>query len=196
MEPGEQRAREKELIGRVQRGEDQAYLELVGPYRVRLFRKACSIVTDPEDAEDCLQEALVTAYKALPRFRGESGIYTWLYRIVVNKCRDHLRSRRTRNQESLEPLQAVISDDRITVEKNVELSDDAAYLINKVNGLEGKYRQILLYRYYENLSYEEIAELMQVNIGTVKSRLFKARELLKRSIVRNGRGEEYFSSLQ
>ncbi|MBX7058818.1 MAG: sigma-70 family RNA polymerase sigma factor [Leptospirales bacterium] len=195
MEVTEQRQRERELIARVQAGDGDAYLSLVGAYRLRLFRKACSIVHDAEDAEDCLQEALLTAYRALPRFRGESGIYTWLYRIVVNKCRDHLRSRRSRVQESLEPLQPLLSDDRVAIEKNVELSDDAAYLINKINGLERKYRQILLYRYYENLSYEEIAELMQVNIGTVKSRLFKARELLKRSIVRNGRGEEYFSAL-
>ncbi|MCB1316913.1 MAG: sigma-70 family RNA polymerase sigma factor, partial [Leptospiraceae bacterium] len=142
---------------------------------------------------DVLQDALLTAYRALPRFRGESGIYTWLYRIVVNKCRDYLRSSRNTRQESMDPTQAVISDDRISVEKNLELSDDAGYLMTKINGLDDKYRQILVYRYYDELSYEEIAELIHVNIGTVKSRLFKARELLKRSILRNGRGEEYFT---
>lgn len=191
----QKRAREAELIRRIQAGESDLYLELVGEYRVRLFRKACSLIGDPEDAEDVLQEALLTAYRALPKFRGESGIYTWLYRIVVNKCRDHLRSRRSGlgPEESFENFQPLISDDRITVEKNLELSEDGAYLIEKINGLDQKYRQILLYRYYDELSYEEIAKLITVNIGTVKSRLFKARELLKRSILRNGRGEDYFT---
>ena len=92
MEKAEQRDRERALIDRIQKGDADAYMDLVGEYRIRLFRKACSIVGEPEDAEDVLQDALVTAYRALPRFRGESGIYTWLYRIVVNKCRDFLRS--------------------------------------------------------------------------------------------------------
>jgi RNA polymerase sigma-70 factor (ECF subfamily) len=195
MDVQEQRNRERDLIEQIKGGDADAYMDLVGAYRTRLFRKACSILNDAEDAEDALQEALLTAYRALPRFRGESGIYTWLYRIVVNKCRDHLRSRKSGSEESLELYQPLLSDDRVAVEKNVELSDDAGYLIEKVNGLERKYRQILLYRYYEDFSYEEIANLLHVNIGTVKSRLFKARELLKRSIVRNGRGEDYFSAL-
>ncbi|MCB1307202.1 MAG: sigma-70 family RNA polymerase sigma factor [Leptospiraceae bacterium] len=193
METDQKRATERALIERIKAGDGDAYMELVGEYRIRLYRKACSIINDAEDAEDVLQDALLTAYRALPRFRGESGIYTWLYRIVVNKCRDYLRSSRNTRQESMDPTQAVISDDRISVEKNLELSDDAGYLMTKINGLDDKYRQILVYRYYDELSYEEIAELIHVNIGTVKSRLFKARELLKRSILRNGRGEEYFT---
>ncbi len=188
----EQRAKERELIQRVQAGDGDAYMELVGEYRIRLYRKACSLIGDAEDAEDVLQDALVTAYKALGKFRGESGIYTWLYRITVNKCRDFLRSRKNQSQDSLEHYEPILSDERISVEKNHELSDDGAYLIQKIKGLDDKYRQILMYRYYDDLSYEEIAELSHVNIGTVKSRLFKARELLKRSIIRNGRGEDYF----
>lgn len=186
------RAKEHALIERVKGGDGVAYMELVGEYRIRLYRKASSLIGDPEDAEDVLQDALMTAYKALPRFRGESGIYTWLYRIVVNKCRDFLRSRKSGKSDSLEYYEPILSDDRISVEKNHELSDDAGYLIEKIKSLDVKYRQILLYRYYDDLSYEEIANLIEVNIGTVKSRLFKARELLKRSILRNGRGEDYF----
>lgn len=187
------REREAELIERIKGGDADAYMELVGEYRIRLYRKATSIVGDPEEAEDVLQDALVTAYRALDRFRGESGIYTWLYRIVVNKCRDYLRSRKNVRHETFEDYQPLISDNRVSVEKKLELSDDADYLIRKINGLDDKYREILILRYYEEHSYEEIAGLIQVNIGTVKSRLFKARELLKRSILRNGRGEEYFS---
>lgn len=192
MERDEKRVLEAELIEKIRNGDSAAYLELIADYRIRLYRKACSLLGSPDDAEDVLQEGLVTAYRAIAKFRGESGIYTWLYRIVVNKCRDHMRSQRSRPVESLEFHNPVISDDRVGVEKNLELSDDARYLIGKINGLDKKYRQILIYRYYDNLSYQEIAELVHVNVGTVKSRLFKARELLKRAILRNGRGEEYF----
>jgi len=194
MEVEQKRLIEKELIERVKKGESSAFYELISDYRIRLFRKACGLLGNPEDAEDILQEALVTAYQAIHKFRGESGIYTWLYRIVVNKCRDHLRSRRSKKEESLEPFSPIISDNRISLEKNLELSDDAGYLISKINSLNKKYKQILIMRYYDELSYQEIAELSHINVGTVKSRLFKARELLKRAILRNGLSEEYFAT--
>ena len=192
--PAEKYQHERKLIERIRGGDSEAYEELIAGYRIRLFRKACSLIGNHDDAEDVLQDALVTAFKALDRFRGESGIYTWLYRITVNKCRDHLRSRRSRKEDAVEHLPPLISDDRISVEKNLELSDDAAYLMAKINSLDRKYRQVLALRYYDNLSYQEIAILVRVNIGTVKSRLFKARELLKRAILRNGRGEDYFET--
>ena len=184
---------EKELIERVQKGDADAFLELVGDYRSRLYRKALSIVGNPDEAEDLLQEALISAFKAIGRFRGESGIYTWLYRILVNKCRDFLRSRKSDVHESFDDFQLVISDNRISAEKKLELSEDAKYLISKINELDEKYREVLLLRYYEENSYEEMADLLGVNLGTVKSRLFKARELLKRILLREGKGEKYFS---
>jgi len=192
MEKESKYQQEKELIERVRDGDGDAFYALVENYRIRLFRKACSLIGNPEDAEDVLQESLVTAYRALDKFRGESGIYTWLYRILVNKCRDHLRGKRTKKEDSIDIYAPILSDDRISVEKNLELSDDASYLIGKINSLDKKYREILLLRYYDNLSYQEIAEIVHVNIGTIKSRLFKARELMKRAILRDGKGEDYF----
>lgn len=188
------REKERELIEKIKAGDGEAYYELVSEYRIRLYRKACSLLSNPEDAEDVLQEALVTAYKAIGKFRGESGFYTWIYRIVINKCRDFQRSRRTKREEDIEPYQPMLSDDRISLEKNLELSDDASYLIGKINGLGKKYREILLMRYYDDLSYQEIADAQDLNVGTVKSRLFKARELLKRAILGNGLGEDYFET--
>ena len=188
------RQKERELIEKIKAGDGEAYYELVSEYRVRLYRKASSLLSNPEDAEDVLQEALVTAYKAIGKFRGESGFYTWIYRIVINKCRDFQRSRRTKREEDIEPYQPVLSDDRISLEKNLELSDDSEYLIGKINGLGKKYREILMQRYYDDLSYQEIADAQDLNVGTVKSRLFKARELLKRAILGNGLGEDYFET--
>lgn len=187
------RSHETVLIEKIRGGDNNAYLELIGEYRIRLYRKACSIIRNPEEAEDVLQDALVSAYKALDRFRGESGIYTWLYRIVVNKCRDYLRSRKSKVHESFDEFQPMISDNRISVEKKLELSEESSYLIEQINGLDDKYRNALILRYYEELSYEEIAKISSVNLGTVKSRLFKARELLKRAITLDGKNEEYFN---
>ncbi len=188
------RERERELIDKVRAGDGEAYFQLVSDYRVRLYRKACSLLSSPEDAEDVLQEALVTAFRAIGKFRGESGFYTWIYRIVINKCRDFQRSRQSRREEDIELYHPVLSDGRVSLEKNLELSDNAEYLIGKVNGLGKKYREILLMRYYDDLSYQEIADALGLNVGTVKSRLFKARELLKRAILGNGLGEDYFES--
>jgi len=188
----DKRIKERELIDQIKGGDSNAYYELVSQYRERLYRKACSIVGDMDEAEDLLQEALVSAYLAIGSFRGESGIYTWLYRIVVNRCRDFLRSgKKAILMDPLDPFSMVIKDFRPGVEKNHEHSEEASYLIEKINSLEGKYKKILLLRYYDELSYQEIGEVMHMNIGTVKSRLFKARELLKRLILAE-RGESYF----
>ena len=188
----DKRIKERQLIDRIKDGDKDAYYELVSQYRERLYRKACSIVGDMDEAEDLLQEALVSAYLAIGSFRGESGIFTWLYRIVVNRCRDFLRSgKKTILMDPLDPFSMVIKDFRPGVEKNHEHSEEASYLIEKINSLEGKYKKILLLRYYDELSYQEIGEVMHMNIGTVKSRLFKARELLKRLILAE-RGESYF----
>ncbi len=194
MEAQPKYQQERELIDRILAGDADAYYDLVSPYRLRLYRKACALTGNPEDAEDVLQEALVTAYRALAKFRGESGIYTWLYRIVVNKCRDFLRARKSKREDALEPVEPMLSDERVSIEKNLELSEESRYLIGKINSLEKKYRRVLLLRYYEDCSYQEIAEIVKVNLGTVKSRLFKARELLKGAILRNGKGEDYFES--
>ncbi|MDH5657218.1 MAG: RNA polymerase sigma factor [Spirochaetia bacterium] len=189
----DKRLKERELIEKVKAGDSQAYYDLVSDYRERLFRKACSIVGDVDEAEDLLQEALVSAYLAIHSFRGESGIYTWLYRIVVNRCRDFLRSSGNRAipMDPLDPFSLVVKDFRPGIEKNHEHSEEASYLMDKINSLNGKYKKILLLRYYDELSYQEIGELMKMNIGTVKSRLFKARELLKRMIIAD-KGESYF----
>ncbi len=187
-----QKEEERELIERSREGDAQAFMRLVSGYQDRLYRKAYSLLGNEDDAQDTLQEALISAYRALPRFRGESGIYTWLYRILINKCRDFQRSTKNSRLDSLE-TGIPVSDDRVTVEKNVELSEESSVLIDAVNSLEKKYRQILLMRYYDDLSYQEIAEVTGLNIGTVKSRLFKGRELLKRLLTEQGKGEEYFA---
>ncbi|MEQ8352476.1 MAG: RNA polymerase sigma factor [Leptospiraceae bacterium] len=191
-----ERASEKGLIEKTLKGDQRSFMELVSPYRTRLIRKAVSMLGNPQDAEDILQEALVTAYRALKSFRGESGIYTWLYRIVVNKCRDFHRSKKNAPSDSLDSVAFMIHDDRIDLEKNLELSTESSYLIEQINTLDKRYREILVMRYFDDLSYQEIASVLKIQVGTVKSRLFKARELLKRAILQDGKGTEFFEQAQ
>ncbi len=190
----EGREHESSLIRKATTGDHRAFLELIVPYQTRLLRRAQALLGSMEDAEDAVQEALLMAYRSLAKFRGESGIYTYIYRIVINKCHDSVRKRRRTDSDSLDNV-PLISDERVSISKNHELSEESGYLIEKINSLDKKYRQVLLMRYYDDLSYQEIADLVHISVGTVKSRLFKARELLKRSIVRDGKGDEYFADM-
>ncbi|MGJ4747467.1 RNA polymerase sigma factor [Leptospira sp. SA-E8] len=189
-----QTVREKEiqLLKRIKEGDDKAYIELTGPYRERLYRKAVSMVKDGDDAEDIVQDALISGYRSIRNFRAESGVYTWLYRIVVNKSKDLLAKRKRARENSMDDSEFQVTDDRISFEKKVELSDESNYLINKINELEDIYKEVIELRYFEEMSYSQIAEILGTNIGTVKSRLFKAKEFLKHLITKDGKGEGFF----
>ncbi|TGM99821.1 RNA polymerase sigma factor [Leptospira dzoumogneensis] len=189
-----QTVREKEiqLLKRIKEGDDKAYIELTGPYRERLYRKAVSMVKDGDDAEDIVQDALISGYRSIRNFRAESGVYTWLYRIVVNKSKDLLAKRKRARENSMDDSEFQVTDDRVSFEKKVELSDESNYLINKINELEDIYKEVIELRYFEEMSYSQIAEILGTNIGTVKSRLFKAKEFLKHLIMKDGKSEGFF----
>lgn len=178
---------QKTLLIRVNGGDPRAFMELIQPFRERLFRKANSMLGNADDAEDALQDALLTAYRGIDRFRGEAGIYTWLYRIVVNRCTDLLRKRKTDPVDFVDPVQFDVEDSS-DLQKNHELSDRTSYLIQQIRSLDARFRELLWMRYFDELSYEEIARAKNLKIGTVKSRLFKARELLKRRIFQDSSG--------
>ncbi|EPG67823.1 RNA polymerase sigma factor [Leptospira wolffii] len=186
------REKEIELLKKIKEGDDKAYMELTGPYRERLYRKAVSMVKDGDDAEDIVQDALVSGYRSIRNFRAESGVYTWLYRIVVNKSKDLLAKRKRARENSIDDSEFQVTDNRVGFEKKVELSDESNYLINKINELEDIYKEVIELRYFEEMSYSQIAEVLGTNIGTVKSRLFKAKEFLKHLILQDGKGEGYF----
>ncbi|TGJ99996.1 sigma-70 family RNA polymerase sigma factor [Leptospira langatensis] len=186
------RDKEIQLLKQIKEGDDKAYIELTGPYRERLYRKAVSMVKDGDDAEDIVQDALISGYRSIRNFRAESGVYTWLYRIVVNKSKDLLAKRKRARENSMDDSEFQVTDDRISFEKKVELSDESNYLINKINELEDIYKEVIELRYFEEMSYSQIAEILGTNIGTVKSRLFKAKEFLKHLIMKDGKGEGFF----
>ena len=183
------REKEKILLQKIKAGDKYAYMELVTPFRERLFRKAKSMVKDDDDADDIVQDALIAGYKSIVNFRAEAGVYTWLYRIVINKSKDLLTKRKRMVEKSIDDNEQQFVDDRLGFEKKLELSDESSYLIKKINQLENIYKEVIELRYFEEMSYSDIAELLECNVGTVKSRLFKAKEILKHMILQDERGE-------
>lgn len=175
-----------QLVERVRQGDKQAYGLLVEKYRRKLTRLLSRMVRDPDEIEDIAQEAFIKAYKALPQFRGDAAFYTWLYRIAVNTAKNYLaakgRGMQTVSDQAIndddEPDERLMAQDISTPESEL-LSKQVAYAVNEaVEALPEELRQAITLREIEGMSYEEIAEAMACPIGTVRSRIFRAREAI------------------
>ncbi len=139
-----------------------------------------------------MQDALLQAYGALNRFRGESSLFTWLYRIVVNQAHNHYRKESRRQLPSLEGSHIDPADQVSGIAEYFEQNEEFTTLMSALQELEQAFREIVILHYFDGLSYEEIAEYLQIKQGTVKSRLNKARELLRRILNTRGTGEDFF----
>jgi len=186
--------RELVLLNKIRSGDKSAYMELIQPYTERLLRKAIAMTKNDDDAEDVLQDALISGFRSIGNFRADSGVYTWLYRIVINKSKDFLLKTKNRGEKPISEGEYLILDERMGYEKKLELNDESNYLIKKVNSLDEVYKEVIELRYFEEMSYSEIASVLNCNIGTVKSRLFKAKELLKYMIMKDEKGENNSAS--
>ncbi|MBL8320018.1 MAG: RNA polymerase sigma factor RpoE [Burkholderiaceae bacterium] len=177
------------LVERAKRGDTRAFEMLVVKYRRRIERLIGRMVRDTDLVQDVAQESFIRAYRALPQFRGESAFYTWLYRIAVNTAKKTLLELK-RDLLVTESARIGRDDDDETSRLENELSDAAspdAVLASKeiaatvnaaINGLSDELRQAVTLREIEGLSYEEIADVMNCPIGTVRSRIFRAREAI------------------
>lgn len=174
------------LVERAQRGDKQAFGLLVEKYQRKLGRMLSRMVRDPAEAEDVVQEAFIKAYRALPGFRGESAFYTWLYRIAINTAKNYLMSlgRRPRTDSRIELEDAENFEDgaelrNIATPESELMSKQVAQTVNQtVAALPEDLRTAITLREVEGLSYEEIAVLMDCPVGTVRSRIFRAREAI------------------
>ncbi len=178
---------QQELIKSILNGDTSNFVKLVEPYYEKLFLKALSIVKYPDDAKDVLQDSFLAAYLSIKKFKNESNIYTWLYKIVVNKSIDYYKKRNKKKIESWNPYSNNKESDIYNISYNNSIKNEQNelfdYLISAINKLDEKYKEILIMRYFDNLSYEEISEIKKIRIGTVKSRLFKAKELLRKILL-------------
>lgn len=186
-----------ELARRAAGGDEDAFAQLVGLHEKKVYGLALRMCGNPEDAADAAQEAFLAAWKGLPRFRGEAGFSTWLYRLTSNTAIDHLRRvKRQRGEVSLDGggpgLDAV--DDAPSPQAQAEETELREAVAEGLSMLSEDHRQALLLRELRGLSYEEIASELRVDLGTVKSRISRARGSLRKILVKNGNLSGYLPS--
>lgn len=180
---------DQRLVERVQQGDKQAFGLLVSKYQRKLIRLLSRWIRDPAEVEDVAQETFIKAYRALPGFRGESAFYTWLYRIAINAAKNHLASRGRRpprDDMEMEVAEQLESGGRLRemgTPENHLLSEEIAQTVQKaLDELPEDLRTAIVLRELEGLSYEEIAEAMDCPIGTVRSRIFRARDAIDKRL--------------
>jgi RNA polymerase sigma-70 factor (ECF subfamily) len=177
---------DRQLVERAQRGDKQAFGLLVQKYQRKLARLLSRFIRDPAEVEDVAQEAFVKAYRALPSFRGDSAFYTWLYRIGINTAKNYLvalgRRAPTSTEVDAEEAEGLDEGEQlrdINTPESILLSNEIARTVNAtIEKLPEELRKAIQMRELEGLSYEEIAEVMNCPIGTVRSRIFRAREAI------------------
>jgi RNA polymerase sigma-70 factor (ECF subfamily) len=177
---------DQQLVERVQRGDKRAFELLVEKYQRKLARLLSRLIRDPGEVEDVTQEAFIKAYRALPSFRGDSAFYTWLYRIGINTAKNYLvamgrraptstevEAEEAEGQEGGELLRDINTPESLLLTKEIGNTVNAA-----IESLPEELRSAIQLRELEGMSYEEIAKLMDCPIGTVRSRIFRAREAI------------------
>src|SRR5687767_7292449 len=177
---------DQQLVERAQRGEKAAFELLVVKYQRKLERLLSRVIRDPAEIEDVAQEAFIKAYRALPNFRGDSAFYTWLYRIGINTAKNYLvaMGRRAPTTTDIDSEEAEGFEDGeqlhdLNTPENEMMSRQVAETVNQtLEELPEELRTAITLREIEGLSYEDIANIMNCPIGTVRSRIFRAREAI------------------
>lgn len=178
-----------QLIERVQKGEVRCFADLVSRYQDPVYGMALRFVRGKDEAEDIAQEAFLRAYRGLEGFKGDSAFSTWLYRITWNLCADWLRRNRKPGRASLAIDDAAdLADDRVDLEQGLLAEEEKRKVREALDGLDEKYRSVLVLLYYQRMSYEQIAAVLEVPMKTVETRLYRARKLLRASLQRAGLG--------
>ncbi|MCX7918052.1 MAG: sigma-70 family RNA polymerase sigma factor [bacterium] len=184
-------SKERELIQRCQAGDESAYTEFYQKYSSQVYTLSCRLLRDKEWANDAVQEIFIKAFRGLKNFQVQSKISTWLYRITINQCRDMLRQRRHRpviytlqDHESPENEFVLerIPDTKPNPEQEHTTRELRQKIIEAINRLPEEFAETFYLNEIEELSYAEIGQILGVRIGTVKSRIFRARELLQQEL--------------
>ena len=173
------------LISRARGGDRDAFGELVEQYRDNVYRLAYRMCGNAYDADEAAQEAFVAAWRALPNFRGDAKFSTWLYRLTTNAAIDVMR--REKHHQTVGDGEMVdLADDADSPQETVERTEQQEAVQKALDTLSEEYREVLLLRYMEELDYAEIAEVLQLPSGTVKSRINRAKAALKAALLKSG----------
>ncbi len=180
---------DRTLIDSALKGDQSAYKSLMERHRQAIFHISLKIVHDSEIAADLVQETFMKAFASLATYRSEFKFSTWLYRIAANTAIDHLRKQRMKMLSLDSPAQSEdgqieieVADNSYNPEKDL-INREQRFSINEaIESLPEKYRVVIVYRHKDDKSYDEIAEALSLPVGTVKARIFRARELLKKKL--------------
>ena len=177
------------LVERVKRGDRKAFDALVLKYQGRILNLISRFVHDPSDAGDVAQEAFIKAYRALPKFRGDSAFYTWIYRIAVNTAKNYLATRARQpfdTASDFDEMEQIGHSDTLkeqtTPERLLLTGELQETIIRAIEGLPADLRSAITLREIDGMSYEEIASVMACPVGTVRSRIFRAREAVDKQL--------------
>lgn len=179
---------DERFLRRLIRRDEAAFSAFVERYKAMVLRCTRSVLRDEADAEDAAQDAFVVLFKRIHTFRGESSLKTWVYRVARNTALNRARARARRHHDAHEPLDAgheagigehVAPSLRLDPAADSERRELASSLNQELDALDPSFREILILRDVEELSYDEIAELLELAVGTVKSRLFRARAAMR-----------------
>ncbi len=176
---------EKQLIDRASRGDVEAFNALLGAHERQMYAVALRMCQNRDDAQDCLQEAMLRVFRAISGFKGQSSFSTWLYRITVNTCLDELRRRKTRPSSSLDNLLDMgwsPVDESISPEKHAMNSETRRQLNAAIANLPDDMRSAIVLRDIHGMTYEEIADALNINVGTIKSRISRGRVKLREEL--------------
>ncbi|VAX01024.1 RNA polymerase sigma factor RpoE [hydrothermal vent metagenome] len=184
-----ERSNDQILVERVQKGDKKAFDLLVIKYQSRIIKVVTRYMRDPVEAQDLAQEAFMKAYRALPNFRGDSAFYTWLYRIAINTAKNHIVAQGRRPPtDDIEASEAEYYEgpsalkDNATPESEVLRDEIQQVIFSAIEALPADLRTAITLRELEDMSYEEIAVTMECPIGTVRSRIFRAREAIDKKL--------------
>ena len=184
---------EQELIARAKAGDDEAFAQLMRDNEKRIYNLTLRMTENPEDAMDLAQEAFLNAWRGLKFFKGDSAFSTWVYRLASNACIDHLRRKKRRQDIDLpmpadeeDDSQPDIPDERFQPEQELERQELRRAVANGLEQLSDEHRQVLVMREINGLSYQEIADVLDLEAGTVKSRIARARNSLRKILLENG----------
>ena len=192
------REQEREIIDRVLSGDTEAFEALVLEHQNKVYSLALRMVGNEEDARDMAQEAFIRAFSSLTGFRGDSKFSVWLYRLTSNICIDFLRSRAKKRTVSMtwtdDAGELEIPDERFSPEEQFDRTSIRESVQRGLDSLSPQYREILVLREINGLSYEEIGRVLGIEEGTVKSRIFRARKKLCDFLLREGNIPEFGAS--
>lgn len=187
---------DKQLVAKVQKGDSRAFDLLVLKYQHKIFGLISRYVHDADEVQDVAQEAFIKAYRALPRFRGDSAFYTWLYRIAINTAKNHLVSRSRRPPGSDVEVEDAEYYDGGSALRDINSPENAlfgaelkAVVERAISALPDDLKTAVTLREFDGLSYEDIAEIMDCPVGTVRSRIFRAREAIDKQVKEQMDGE-------